>query len=248
MRGFRLALQFLTILPVEVEGELPPETVRASLAWFPAVGLLIGGVLAFLPTHVWPAAPDRLSCLLVVATGILLTGALHLDGLADMADALCARKDREGRLAVMKDPRVGAAGAAAISLAVLLRWELLSGLTSGGRLTALLLAPAVGRAAMVGALRLLPPARPDGLVRLWGPAPWPAVVVSLLLAVALPLFIQPLAAFKGLVGAALAAGFLLAVARKAFGGLTGDVCGAVGELAELAFLMGFLGTGRWGPL
>ncbi len=241
MRSLKLALQFLTILPLKVSGEVPPAALRRSLAWFPLVGLLIGGVLATLQQHAWPGAPARLSCLLLVVAGLLLTGALHLDGLADVADALCARKDREGRLAVMKDPRVGAAGAAAVVLAILLRWELLASLGDRVRLLALLAAPVAGRAAMVVALRVLPPARPDGLARLLWPASRTAVLLSLLFATALPmLLLGVLPGLRAAAGAALAVGILLSVSARAFGGITGDVCGAAGELAELACLAGFL--------
>jgi adenosylcobinamide-GDP ribazoletransferase len=244
MRSLKLALQFLTILPLRVDGEVPPAALRRSLAWFPVVGLLIGAVLATLQQHLWSGVPAHLSCLLLVAAGLLITGALHLDGLADVADALCARKDREGRLAVMKDPRVGAAGAAAVVLAILLRWELLVSLGGPVQLLALLVSPLVGRAAMVVALRVLPPARPDGLARLMGPAPWGAVLSSLGLAVVFPMGVLGiLPGLQALAGAALAVGILLSVSSRAFGGITGDVCGAAGELAELACLAGFLRAG-----
>ena len=244
MRSLKLALQFLTILPLRVGGEVSPADLRRSLAWFPVVGLLIGAVLATLQQHAWPSAPARLSCLLLVIVGLLLTGALHLDGLADVADALCARKDRAGRLAVMKDPRVGAAGAAAVVLALLLRWELLASLGGRVQLLALLVSPLVGRAAMVVALRVLPPARPEGLGRMLWPAPRGTVLLSLGLAVAfLTGVLGILPGLQAAAGAALAVGILLSVSARAFGGITGDVCGAAGELAELACLAGFLRAG-----
>lgn len=245
MRAFVLALQFLTILPVRVRGEVPPARLRASLAWFPFVGLLIGGVLAALQRYAWPGAPVRLGCLLLVAAGLLLTGALHLDGLADVADALCARKDRQGRLEVMRDPRVGAAGAAAVVLALLFRWELLCALASQARLLGLLLAPIVGRSAMVVALRILPPARPEGLAATWAPAPGHAVALAILFGLGLPaLLMHPLPGLRAAAGAALGVGLLISISARAFGGVTGDVCGAAGEVAELAFLGGVL---AWGP-
>lgn len=241
MRSLKLALQFLTILPLEVSGEVPPAALRRSLAWFPWVGLLIGAVLAVLQQRVWPGAPARLSCLLLVAAGLLLTGALQLDGLADVADALCARKDREGRLAVMKDPRVGVAGAAAVVLAILLRWELLVSLGGRVQMLALLVSPLVGRAAMVVALRVLPPARAEGLGRIFWPAPRTAVLLALTSGIAFPMgALGILPGLQAAAGAALAVGILLSVSARAFGGITGDVCGAAGELAELACLAGFL--------
>lgn len=241
MRTLRLAVQFLTILPFRVPGGVSAAELRLSLAWFPVVGLLLGGGLAAL--ELYALRPDRLSCLLLVLAGVLVTGALHLDGLADMADGLCARKDREGRLAVLRDPRVGAAGAAAVAGALLLRLELLACLPPRVLLLALLSVPAMGRAAMVAALRM-PPARQDGLASLWGPAPGGAVLVALAFLAGLPLLcLGPSGGLKALAAVLGAAAVVLWAAHRAFGGVTGDVCGAVGESVELAALAGFVAWG-----
>lgn len=243
MRGFRLALQFLTVLPFRVGGEVGSADLRGALLWFPLVGLGIGGVLGLLLRQSGACLPDRVAVLGVVAAGLLLTGALHLDGLADVADALCARKDREGRLAVMKDPRVGAAGAAAVVMALAFRWEILAALEPRLRLLGVLASPVVGRAAMVLALGCLRPARPGGLASTWGPPPVPALLSAVLALALLPPFLFGVwPGLRAAGAAALALFALLSVAGRAFGGLTGDVCGAAGELAELAFLAALLAS------
>ncbi len=237
MKSLRLALQFLTLLPFRVSGEVGAVDLRSALAWFPAAGLMIGGILAALAQV---GLQGRLGCLGLVVLGVLLTGCLHLDGLADLADACCARKDREGRLAVMKDPRVGAAGAAAIALALLLRWELTASLSGKPLVRALLAAPVLGRSAMVLVLGFLPPARPDGLARSWGPPSSFAIVLSLAAVLLLPGFLIGWPLGLGVSGLSLLALALVsAAAFRCVGGVTGDVCGAAGELAELGALLGF---------
>ena len=243
MRPLRLALQFLTILPFRLSGEVGPPDLRAALAWFPLAGLMIGGAMAGLAQF---GLQGRLGSLLLVATAVLLTGCLHLDGLADLADACCARKDREGRLAVMRDPRIGAAGAVAIVMALLLRWEMTASLAGKPLLRALLAAPVLGRSAMVLALRVLPPAREDGLGRTWGPPSSFSSLLALGSILLLPSFLIGWPAGLGVSGLSLSALTLVSgVAFRMLGGVTGDVCGAAGEMAELAALGGFV---LWGAV
>ena len=243
MRSLRLALQFLTIFPVRVGGEVSTTDLRASLACFPLVGLLIGGAMAAVAQA---GLQGRLGCLLLVAAGVLITGCLHLDGLANLADACCARKGREGRLAVMKDPRIGAAGACALVLALLLRWEMTASLSGKPLWRALLAAPVLGRSVMVLTLRFLAPARPEGegLARSWGPPSAFASALALGTILLLPAFLIGSPAGFGVSGLSLMAMTLVAaLAWRMLGGVTGDVCGAAGEMAELAALGGFV---LWG--
>ncbi len=243
MRSLRLALQFLTILPFRLSGTVGPADLRTALSWFPLAGLMIGGGLAALAQA---GLQGRLGCLILVVVGVLLTGCLHLDGLADLADACCARKDREGRLAVMKDPRIGAAGATVILLALLLRWEMMASLAGNPLLRALLAAPVLGRSAMVLALRM-PPARPDGtgLAQAWGPPSGLASFLALGAVLLLPSFLIGWPQGLAVSGLSLLALVLVSgVAWRTLGGVTGDVCGAAGELAELAALGGFVVWGR----
>lgn len=237
LRSLALAASTLTTLRVPIRGDVSPEELRASTALYPLVGLGIGALpaaLLLLPIAPLPRA------VLALAAWIALTGALHLDGWADCCDAAFAPgRSPEQRLALLKDPRVGTFGAAGIVLLLLGKWTALA----SGPFWAPLLAAPIARWAMVWTLRSFAPARPDGLgATLAGRVPLPQAT-AILLGILLPLWALlgfTLGAVWALamgVTAALLAGRFLA-AR--FGGMTGDVCGAAGEAAELAALWAFV--------
>lgn len=248
LRSFGL----LTVLPVPAPGGWPEARLARSAAFFPLVGVLLGLGLWALDTAITFVLPgDGLvnAAALLIAL-FLLTGGLHLDGLADTGDGLLSRADRAKSLEIMRDPRIGALGAASLVLALLLKLAVLASLEPAVRGPALLLALVVGRQAMVLAMAVFPAAQPNGLGRLFArrvPA-W-AVAVSLALTVmaafgvALPgPAVVPDAFVVGAGALALALTGAALVARK-LGGMTGDVYGTVNEIGEMAFLLGFL---LWG--
>lgn len=245
LRPLLLALGTLTPVRVPARGDVSRDERAAATAFYPLVGLLVGAVPALallLPLPPLPAAT------LALAAWVLATGALHLREVAECCDAAfasplgSAAATRERRLAILRDPRPGAFGVAGLALLLLGKWTALVYATP----VAPLLAAPVARWAMVHALRAHPAARVDGS----GAAPvgegrlW--VATGVLMAVALPLVgtsSGPLRlALAVIVGAAaaLVVGELLA---RRFGGVTGAVCGAVGETAELAALWVFV---PWG--
>ena len=148
MRGFIIALQFLTRLPMPV----PLRTIvvddaafARSMRWFPAVGLVIGAVVA---GAAWAGAVvgNRLGALAALVLWAGVTGALHLDGLADLADASgAAHKDRERLLAVLADPHLGSFGVVAIVLQLLSKLVLLDMLVDARAFGALVLVPFAAR-------------------------------------------------------------------------------------------------------
>ncbi len=228
-------------------------TLPSTLPWFPAVGLLVGAVVGALAA-IGAAAVDPLTgAAVAVAVGALLTGGLHEDGLADTADGFGGGWSPEQRLVIMDDPRQGTFGVLAIVASVTVRVAALAHL-AGDRVhpatawTVVLVAPAVhllARGWAVAALVTTPPARGDGLGRTaaaLGRRSGLAVALAAWAAVAL------LVAGPGPVGAALAAGAattvaMVALARRKIGGLTGDVAGAVEQLAEMAALVAVAGVG-----
>jgi len=180
LRPLRIALRLLTRLPVP---EPPPEddgqdSVARSLAWYPLVGLILGALLWGLAAMLAAgAAPSLLSAALLLAAWVALTGALHLDGLADTADAwLGGLGDRERTLAIMKDPCAGPAGVVAVVLVLLLKFAALAALATAPQ-PALLLAPVLARMALTALFLTTPYVRPGGigLARRCSPAPppWP---------------------------------------------------------------------------
>jgi len=235
VNGLRLALGFLTALPVRPPGALRPGDLGRAAAWFPLVGLALGSALWAAYHGLSVGMPQEVTGALVVAGWAVLTGGLHLDGLADCCDGLLGSVDRQRRLAIMQDPRRGAFGVVGVSLLLLLKFAAVAGLADG---RGLILVPILGRSATLVVARLRP-ARAEGLgaamqreLRGW--------VVGLSLAVST----LGAAWFGGRGAAALILAYLTAfgvgaLARARLGGQTGDVLGATCELAEAAALLAF---------
>ena len=240
MTGFFLAWQFLTLLPGGIKAaEIGPRDLGRSAACYPLVGLLLGMILwgaYWLLSHAFPRA---LCDGLVIVLLVILTGALHLDGLADTLDGLAAGKSAAERLQIMRDHRVGTFGAVGLILILGIKLLALNSLPEEVLGKALLVALALSRWSMVQLIYRSPYARPEGglgkifkehvrkkemilatvfsltaavfLFRFWGALLWLAVGFSTL-------------------------GIQVFFARK-IGGITGDVLGAANEIHEVLALL-----------
>jgi adenosylcobinamide-GDP ribazoletransferase len=244
-RGMRwdplLAVEFLTVVRLRPWRPVPPPALARAQAFYPLVGLALGGVLALTDAALASSLPRGARAAALVAVLAVATRGLHLDGLADTFDGLLGGRDAAGRLAIMRDPRVGAFGAAAIALVLLLKWSALAELGAPLRRPGLLLFPALGRLAMVVTAAAVPYARAEGLGAGYHAAARgaPLVMATLTALAACSLALHP----AGLVLAAVAAGVALGVgawARALLGGATGDVYGATCELAETVVLLTLL--------
>ncbi len=236
MRGARAALVFLTRLP---GGALAAEDFAHAPGWFAAVGLALGAALAgvwFMAVLVWPPV---VVVLLVVALGLLLTGALHEDGLADTFDGLGAPRPVERALEIMRDSRIGTFGALALGLALALRVVALMAL---GPL-ALIAGQGLSRAAMTLMLRAGPYLRAvgagSGMTGRLGAGIWPLAAAALA-AGGVSLWGYGWSALGGLAGLSLAVLALRFWALRRLGGITGDILGAAQVLGDLGFLLGVL--------
>jgi adenosylcobinamide-GDP ribazoletransferase len=224
-------LQFLTRLPVRCEWS-PPAAGR-SLLFYPLVGLLIGALLAMLVVLL--PGPDLLAAALVLAAWVLITGALHLDGLADSADAwLGGHGDRERTLAIMKDPYTGPMGATALILLLGIKWAALVEHMAQDGWVGLLLAPVLARTAVVVLLLTTPYVRSQGLGTALSehlPRRAAGCVVTLTA--------FPVAALspKSLLAALTVFAVLRLLMMKRLGGATGDTAGATIEITEAAVLV-----------
>ena len=243
------ALRFLSRLPVRLPSEPqedgPPDLDRLGPA-LPLAGAVLGLIAALvLVVAQVIGLGSFLAATLAVTVLVAITGALHEDGLADVADAL-GGWSVERRLEIMKDSRVGAFGVCALILAFALRIGALAGLLEAGPWAAaagLVAAVSVSRLAGLWMLAALPFARADGLARSVGvpgeASRWLALGVGLFVATAL---IVHLIGLTGLIGGTLfgVVTFLgvVRLARAQFGGQTGDVAGAATLLVEIAFLIG----------
>ncbi|MFO1423693.1 MAG: adenosylcobinamide-GDP ribazoletransferase [Candidatus Competibacteraceae bacterium] len=239
MRAFALALQLLTRLPVPPSSGPPrPEELGLSVLFFPVVGLLIGALLAGLHTVLWLVDPGVLAALVLVAW-VLLTGGLHLDGLADTADAwIGGQGNRDRTLAIMKDPRSGPIAIVAVVLVLLTKFAALQALLAGDARAPLLLAPVLGRAAILLLLITTPYIRPDGLG-----APYANHLPRLSCGLLVLLVAVATVAFLELQGGMLlvALGLGLVGLRRGLlarlGGITGDTLGMACELTETVALL-----------
>ena len=225
---FRLAMMALTRLPAgRIEGDVPP---LGAAAWaFPvvgiAVGVITGGVFWL---AVWTDLPPLAAAFLAIGASVLVTGGLHEDGLADMADGFGGGRDVARKLEIMRDSRLGSYGTLAMILVVGLT---ASGIAEMGSLLAFIAIAALSRTAMLLPMMLLPPARDDGLgaqaATSINPAFWGAVLITL----AVSYLILPIGALLAV--AAISFG-VMGLAKRQIGGQTGDVLGATQKLTECA--------------
>jgi len=238
MLPFWIALQFLSSLPISLPGMPKPQELGRSLLFYPLVGVLFGVVLVGL-NALLSGAPVFLHAALLLTAWVLLSGGLHLDGLADSADAwLGGFGDRERTLTIMKDPRSGPIAVVTLILVLLLKFTALLALIESQDWAALLLAPIVGRAAMLGLFLCTPYVRQGGLGQaLADHLPRPAGKKVLLLAAAGCLLIAGWVGLYALVAATVGFYWLRHLMIKRLGGTTGDTAGAVLELLEVMVLL-----------
>jgi adenosylcobinamide-GDP ribazoletransferase len=235
--GFVLAARHLTLLPLPGPRHAPPSRLGPAGAWFPVVGLVIGVLLVGVDWLTTRWFPPLLGALLTVTAWKLVTGGLHLDGLADSLDGLAGR-DPAHRLAIMGDSRIGAFGAMGLILVLLLEIVAVSELPPGIRARTLLVVPVIARATPPLLARLFPPARSEGSGAAFSASvEWWAAPVALAIALAVTL-----AALQGLGVLVFALSVACAVAVAWFivtrvSGITGDVLGAAIEVGELAGLL-----------
>jgi adenosylcobinamide-GDP ribazoletransferase len=238
VRALIAAFAFLTRLPVPA-GAASGVDIGRSIAFFPVVGLALGGMLAGGALMLSGALAPLVVAVLLVAVLAVLTGGLHLDGLADLFDAIGGgRGDRARMLELMRDSRIGAHGSAALSLALIAKVVALGHALERHDLVSILTFPALARWAVVPAIVFVPYARQEGLglgfVRSGRARDVGAATV--LMAVA-AIVLRRRTVFVA-AAAALSVVVVLAVwLRRRLGGLTGDVYGAAIELAEVAALV-----------
>ncbi len=233
MKYLLSALTLLTIVPVPTRWSLPTTNLGKSLAWFPLVGAGLGIILAFALHFLRLGFSDPLAAALTLALWAMLTGALHLEGVADSGDGLLSTAPRDKRLESMRDPRVGAFGAVALGVLLITKFAAIASLHDTFFLA---LAPMLGRWAMVLAATF-PLARTDGMAARFsqGLSRREIIVATGIAAAGAVAF-----GWRGVIAWVAATLVVLALARIAqnrLGGMTGDIYGAVGEVTEVVVLM-----------
>ncbi len=235
LRGFAAAISFLTRIPLGRWTELDAADVARGGAFFPVVGAAIGTVVGAIAQSTDSSLTAPVAALLGIAAGTVLTGVLHLDALADTADALTAPR-RERALEIMRDHAVGAYGAVALVLDLGVKAAALAALvTHHDALRAAVCAAAAGRAVPVVLSVALPYARPSaGLGRVLSGTGWPRAAVAVATAVILCVLLHAALLLPVVAGIAIACGL---AAHRWLGGVTGDVLGAAAELSETGALI-----------
>jgi adenosylcobinamide-GDP ribazoletransferase len=239
MTDLKVGLLFATRIPIPHDAPIAgPEVARSAWA-LPVAGILVGlaSALVYLIAWRW-ALPGIVAAGLALAASMAMTGCLHEDGLADTLDGLGGR-DRERKLEIMRDSRIGTYGACALILSVLLRAGALASLSAPGRVAlALLAAHAGARAVLPAFMRVVPPARPDGLAADAGRPPGGAAATAA--AIGLAVAIVTIGFGKALVALLLllaAMAFMRWLCRQQVGGQTGDVVGALEQIGEVIVLL-----------
>ncbi|MBI5101061.1 MAG: adenosylcobinamide-GDP ribazoletransferase [Nitrospirae bacterium] len=259
MKRLLLAIQFLTIIPVRVKGDVSEKDMAGSTVFFPLAGACQGIMLVLVAAGLHAFLPTQVVCGFVLLAHILSNGGFDLDGLADTADAMAVKSsgdkdlDIEKRLSVMKDSSTGASGATAIVMSLLLKFLLISGLYQAAPLpvflSAVFLMTVFSKWLTVPAMLHAGSARRDGLGRIFIDhitlshlAGSTLTLILLSLVPFLPLFksMTPASYFAGILALILSQ-YIFCIAavgffRRRFGGSTGDTFGAMSEISEIIFL------------
>jgi len=238
VRSLAIAIQFLTRIPIRIHGIPTAQEIGASLNYYPVVGLLLGVILS---ASAWMLqnAPAMLVAALVTVMWIVLTGALHLDGLADSADAwIGGLGDKEKTLRIMKDVACGPAGVVAIVTVVLLKFAAVYSLLQLQKSQLIFLAPLLSRSVVMLLISCTPYVRENGLGASLKQQARPflqftigGIIVTVLLLI---LGIKFLSLFLTLFAVVI---FIRHAVMKRLSGLTGDLIGAVLEISEVTVLL-----------
>ncbi|AHM04494.1 Cobalamin synthase [Roseibacterium elongatum DSM 19469] len=240
-----MATQFLTRLPLPWAPDYTPERMGRAMRYFPLVGLGIGAALALVYSLASLVFPPLVAALITVALGVRLTGALHEDGLADLADGLGGGATRARVLEIMRDSRIGTYGVVTLALVLGLKVAALAHLDGALAAATLVAAHGLSRLAALVLLLRLPYARPEGKAEFTQAGPGPgglrlALATGALGLVGLGLVAGPWPALTAGLAATAVFLWLERLLKRRLGGQTGDALGAVQQLTETAILLGVL--------
>ncbi len=247
LRMLIMCLMFLTRLPMPFSRTIARLRLTDSMGLFAVAGALIGCAIAGLLCVLhWLGVPSTMAAVLACGASVLITGALHEDGLADVADGFGGGKDRQARLEIMRDSRIGSFGTIALIIVLALKVLAFAELTRLPAATTVILvaaAAAFSRAMMVDLMWSTRPARTDGLSHMVGRPERPAALIAILSAIGILVFAGYMfradgALFAVAVGTGAAA-LVRFTAIRLIDGQTGDVCGTVQVLTEIAMLTVF---------
>jgi adenosylcobinamide-GDP ribazoletransferase len=234
----RLAAGFLTVLPVLDSRPRSAEEVAASFGFFPLVGFAIGSVLVAVDWALASAMANGLRAVLVIVTLVILTGAIHLDGLADTADALGAGTNQVRALEILHDSRIGTFGTVALFMVLLLKIAALAETPVRTRAIVLFLAPGWSRWAMVAVAHRMRYLRTEGagavILQQRGYA---TLALASVVAIGISAVVHQRRALQAALITITVTWLFRAFYSRWLGGVTGDLIGAAGELVETALFI-----------
>jgi len=234
--GLLAALQLLTIIPIR--RNFTCQEIGRATGYFPVVGIIIGLVLAGLNYGLSLILPSAVANILLIVSLVVITGALHLDGLVDTCDGLASHRSPEERRQVMRDSRAGGFGVIGVALLLLVKYILLGSLPQSAMMLTLILMPAVSRWAMVYAIFTQPYANPSGLGKVFKQeARWPQLLLATLIVFALAVGLFKLAGLVVMFAIWVLVMVMATYLKRKLGGLTGDTYGAINEIAESGVLL-----------
>jgi adenosylcobinamide-GDP ribazoletransferase len=238
LADFALAWGLLTAIPLPFGPEERSASLGRASAYFPLIGLILGGLLAVTGWLAYWLLPPGVAAALILAVWVGLTGMLHLDGFMDSCDGLLPPRESARRLEIMKDSRVGAFGVVAAILLLLLKFSALAALPAGARLPMLITIPVLARWTMTWLMARYPLARPGGMGATFAAGiGWQQIGVASIVTVAVAFGAGGWWGGLLLVVAWLAAALVARLAMARISGLTGDVYGATCEVVETVALL-----------
>jgi len=234
LQHYFIAQSFLTRLPVPKSATYTDKQIGRSALYYPAVGLLIGCILGLLAWVLSFASP-MLSAVIITTVWVITTGALHLDGLADSADAwLGGHSNKERIFTIMHDPRLGTAGVVSLVLVLLLKVSALTVLLESSQWLLVILIPSIARLAATTLIFILPSAKEEGLAYTVKQNMPINDTFALLFTASILLLVLAPALF---IFAAIIFFLLKQMMLKQIGGMTGDTVGATIEIIEAMALV-----------
>ncbi len=237
MKSFKIALQFLTILPLRIESKLKEEDFGRALLYFPLVGLLIGFLLCSIAA-IFSFLPNLVLAALILIASIVITGGIHLDGFSDTGDGFYGRNSRERILEIMRDSRIGVMGVIGIVSILLLKFTLFTSMPKGILWKSLIMMPVFARWSQVFVCFYSKYARREGKAKCFIEhagkkelilGAFFTIMIFLLLAKVTGLILFTLAFFPVFI--------FTNYAKNKIGGMTGDTIGAASEIAEVSVLL-----------
>lgn len=237
MRGFVIALTFLTRIPLPQPNDVSPEEFNRSYRYYPLVGLVIGLLLWLLAKALFPYYPPLVLGALLLGAELMLTGGIHIDGFMDSMDGLLSARSPERILEIMKDSRVGAHASMALFGLLLIKFSLLASLTPS-LLSILIVMPILSRWVFQIGVIGFPYARSQGLGKgVHEATHWIPFILSGIVVCGISYFLVGLAGLIAVGATVLTITLFASKVSSLLGGLTGDLYGALIELSEVICLL-----------